>query len=57
VGERKALILRIDPELWDELRRWAEAELRSINAQIEFVLRRAVSERRRDLGEGRKERR
>jgi hypothetical protein len=57
VGERKALILRIDPELWDELRRWADTELRSLNAQIEFVLRRAVSERRRELGEGRKERR
>jgi hypothetical protein len=44
--ERKAYPLRLDPKLYEELRRWAEAELRSVNAQIEFVLKRAVMERR-----------
>jgi len=43
---RKSYPLRIDPKLYEELRRWAEAELRSVNAQIEFVLQRAVRERR-----------
>jgi hypothetical protein len=40
--ERKNFLLRIDPELWDELNRWAGDELRSVNAQIEFILKRAV---------------
>ena len=45
--ERKSLLLRIRPELWDELKRWADQELRSVNGQIEFLLKRAVDERRR----------
>ena len=40
--ERKSLLLRISPELWKELGQWAQAELRSINGQIEFLLREAV---------------
>lgn len=44
---RKTFPLRLSPELYDELRRWAEAELRSVNGQIEFILRQAVRERRR----------
>jgi len=43
--KRKALLLRIAPELWEELNRWASAELRSVNAQIEYVLREAVRKR------------
>jgi hypothetical protein len=49
--KRKELVLRIDPALHDELRRWADSELRSLNAQIEYLLRRAVEQRRR-AGEG-----
>jgi hypothetical protein len=48
VSERKAFLLRLDPALHDALQRWAGAELRSLNAQIEYVLRRAV--RQRELG-------
>lgn len=48
--ERKAFLLRLDPALHDVLQRWAAADLRSLNAQIEFVLRRAVREAGR-LGE------
>ena len=44
--ERKAFLVRLPPELHDELRRWASQELRSLNGQIEFLLRRAVNERR-----------
>jgi hypothetical protein len=42
--ERKAFLLRLDPALHEVLGRWAGAELRSLNAQIEFLLRRAAQE-------------
>ena len=45
--DRKAFLLRIDPELWGELEAWAADELRSINGQIEYVLRQAVQKRKR----------
>ena len=39
---RKAFLLRIDPELWDALEKWAADELRSVNGQIEYLLAHAV---------------
>jgi hypothetical protein len=48
--ERKAFLLRLDPVLHDALQRWAGAELRSLNSQIEFLLRRAARDAGR-LGE------
>jgi len=42
---KKAFLLRIDPTLWDELERLAAAELRSVNGQIEYLLRDAVERR------------
>jgi hypothetical protein len=45
MAERKAYLLRIDPELWDELERLAQAELRSVNGQIEYLLREALARR------------
>ena len=42
MAERKAFPLRIDPELYDALQRWAADELRSLNGQIEFLLREAL---------------
>ncbi|HUJ42023.1 MAG TPA: hypothetical protein VLW52_00325 [Opitutaceae bacterium] len=47
--DRKAFLLRIDPKLWADLEAWAADELRSVNGQIEFVLRQAVQQRRRKL--------
>jgi hypothetical protein len=44
VSERKSLLLRLDPSVHDALARWASDELRSTNAQIEFLLRRALAE-------------
>jgi hypothetical protein len=44
--ERKAFLLRADPLLWKELEKWAADELRSVNGQIEFLLREAVRRRR-----------
>ena len=43
---RKSFLLRIDPELWRELERWAQDELRSVNGQIEFLLKQAVLKRK-----------
>ncbi len=42
--ERKGVLLRLDPAVHDALARWAADELRSTNAQIEFLLRRALAE-------------
>ncbi|MFA6957243.1 MAG: hypothetical protein WC538_15340 [Thermoanaerobaculia bacterium] len=47
MAERKAFLLRIDPRVHDALQRWADDELRSLNAQIEFILRRALVDRGR----------
>ena len=43
-AERKPILLRLDPAVYDALARWAADELRSTNAQIEMVLRRALAE-------------
>jgi hypothetical protein len=52
MGARKPFLLRLPPELLDELMRWAGDELRSLNAQIEYLLREAVRRRRRELPAG-----
>jgi hypothetical protein len=43
---KKSFLLRIDPDLWAELESWAAAELRSINGQVEYLLRQAVLKRK-----------
>ncbi|HMS55722.1 MAG TPA: hypothetical protein PKA27_10010 [Fimbriimonadaceae bacterium] len=49
MAEKKSFLLRISPELWEDLQRLADTEMRSVNAQIEFMLRQAVRQRiRRD---------
>lgn len=47
MAERKSFLLRIDGAVLDELRAWAAADLRSLNAQIEYVLREALRQRGR----------
>ena len=42
MAERKAFLVRLDPSLHEALQRWADSDLRSLNAQIEFLLRRAL---------------
>lgn len=49
--QRKQVLLRLDPAVYEALARWAGDELRSANAQIEFVLRRALAEAGRLPGE------
>lgn len=46
MAERKSFLLRIDPGLWAEVERLAQSELRSVNAQIEYLLRDALERRR-----------
>ena len=45
--KKKSILLRINPELWQDLNAWAQDELRSLNGQIEYVLREAVRKRKR----------
>ncbi len=44
--ERKAFLMRIDPALWAELEAWAQDELRSVNGQVEMILKQAVLKRK-----------
>jgi hypothetical protein len=46
MADRKTFLVRLDPALHEALQRWADADLRSLNAQIEFLLRHAL----RDAG-------
>jgi hypothetical protein len=45
MADKKAFLLRLDPAVWAELERLAQSELRSVNAQIEFLLRDALARR------------
>ena len=45
-GAKKQLLLRLSPSLWEDISRWADEDFRSINGQIEYILTRAVSQRK-----------
>ncbi len=49
MAEKKDFLLRIDPAVWQELQAWAADELRSVNGQIEFILRKAIEARGRKI--------
>ena len=49
MAERKSFLLRLPPKLMEELNRWAKDDLRSLNAQIEFLLRDAIHVRRKKI--------
>jgi hypothetical protein len=55
MAEKKSFLLRIDPALWADLESWAQDELRSVNGQIEYLLRTAVQKRRGGAVEEREE--
>ncbi|NTW28159.1 MAG: Arc family DNA binding domain-containing protein [Coriobacteriia bacterium] len=46
MAARKQYLLRIDPDVWAEVEKWAADDLRSVNAQIEYLLRDAIRRRR-----------
>jgi hypothetical protein len=47
MDERKPFLLRMNPRLWKELEAWAQDELRSVNGQIEYLLKQAVQQRKK----------
>jgi hypothetical protein len=47
MAERKSFLLRVDADLWRDIEMWAQEELRSVNGQIEYLLRDAVQKRRK----------
>jgi hypothetical protein len=57
MAERKSILLRLDPAVHDALAKWAADEMRSTNAQIEFLLRRALADAGRMPGAARQMRR
>jgi hypothetical protein len=50
-GKRKSYLLRISDDLWGDLNEWASQDFRSVNGQIELILRRAVDERKKSRRE------
>ena len=52
VAKRKSFLLRLDPKVHDAMKRWADDELRSLNAQIEFLLRKSLRDAGRLDGKG-----
>lgn len=51
MAQKKSLLLRLDPSLWEEINAWAAQDLRSVNAQIEFIIREAVRKHRKNPAE------
>jgi hypothetical protein len=47
MGKRKSFLIRVDEQVLKDLKRWADDDLRSLNGQIEFLLRRALREKRK----------
>lgn len=54
MAERKAFLLRVDPKLLEQVQRWADDDLRSLNAQIEFLLRKALIDAKRERDDKKK---
>ena len=55
MADKKRFLLRIDEDIWNDLQTWAADELRSVNGQIEYLLRQSISARRRGAAGSRKE--
>lgn len=47
MAKRKPFLLRVDPDLFAQVQRWADEDLRSVNGQIEFLLRKALRDAKR----------
>ena len=52
MAKRKAFLLRLDPRIHDAVKRWADDDLRSVNAQIEYLLRKALADASREKFDG-----
>ena len=49
MAEKKSILLRLNPVIWEEINKWAEDEFRSVNGQIEYLLNEAVVKRKKSL--------
>jgi hypothetical protein len=52
MADKKSFLLRLNPEVWKEIERWAADDFRSVNGQIEFILHEAVRQRRKKIRPG-----
>lgn len=52
MADKKSLLLRLNPKMWEEINRWAEDEFRSVNGQIEYILQEAINKRRKGSKSG-----
>lgn len=52
MAARKSFLLRLSPEMWQELERWAADDFRSVNGQIESILHEAIRRRKKPLATG-----
>jgi len=52
MAEKKTLLLRLNPKMWEEINRWAEDEFRSVNGQIEYILQEAINKRKKGTKPG-----
>jgi hypothetical protein len=51
MAERKTVLLRLSPKIWEDINKWAEDEFRSVNGQIEYLLQEAVKKRKKSTSE------
>jgi hypothetical protein len=49
MAEKKSILLRLSPKMWEEINSWAEDEFRSVNGQIEYLLQEAINKRKKSL--------
>lgn len=47
MAEKKSILLRLSPKMWEEINSWAEDEFRSVNGQIEYLLQDAINRRKK----------
>jgi hypothetical protein len=50
MAEKKSILLRLSPKMWEEINQWAEQEFRSVNGQIEYLLQEALNKRSKASG-------
>ena len=48
MAERKTVLLRLSPKIWEDINKWAEDEFRSVNGQIEYLLQEALRKRKKN---------
>ncbi len=51
MAEKKSILLRLSPKMWEEISKWADDEFRSVNGQIEYLISEALRKRRQGSGE------